>query len=86
MRGNERIDVPNPRGVNEVKAGDITVSLGCGGAGVGPPQERDPKVVRLDVKNEIVSLEAAREVYKVALNADTLEIEQEETRKLRRKE
>ena len=37
----------------------------------------------MDVKNDLVSLEMARDVYKVVLNPDTFDINQEETHKLR---
>jgi N-methylhydantoinase B len=83
MRGDKRIDIPNPRGVNNVLTGDVAVSLGAGGAGVGPPEERDPEAVRMDVKNELVSTKAARDVYKVAVNPDTLEIDHQATQILR---
>ena len=85
MRGNKRIDIPNPRGVNSVLSGDIAVSLGGGGAGVGLPEERDPEAVRMDVRNELVSLQAAREIYKVVLDSDTLEIDFQGTKFLRGK-
>ncbi len=61
------------------------VSLGGGGAGVGLPEERDPEAVKMDVKNELVSLKAAREIYKVVLNPDTLEIDYQATQIVRGK-
>jgi hypothetical protein len=39
--------------------------------------------VRIDVRNEIVSPEAARHIYRVAINPVTGEVDEEETRKLR---
>ena len=39
----------------------------------------------MDVKNELVSLEAARNIYKVVLNPDTLEIDNAATQSLRGK-
>jgi N-methylhydantoinase B len=83
IRGGQKIDITNPRGVNNILSGDTTVSLCGGGAGVGLPQERDPEAVRMDVKNEIVSFQAARDIYKVVLNPDTLEINYPATRSLR---
>ena len=56
-----------------------------GGAGVGVPEERDPEAVRMDVKNELVSLKAARDIYKVVLDPDTLEIDHDATQSLRTK-
>jgi N-methylhydantoinase B len=82
-RGNEVIDVVHPRSVHKVKTGDTTVSIGGGGAGVGLPEERDPEAVKVDVRNEIVSLEAARNIYKVVLDPDSFEIDYKETQKVR---
>ena len=39
------------------------MKLSSGGAGVGDPRERDRGKVLEDVRNEIVSLEAARGIY-----------------------
>jgi len=63
--------------------GDILETITGGGAGVGKPEERDPEAVREDVMNELVSAERAREVYKVAIDPVTFEIEEEETKALR---
>lgn len=54
----------------------------CGG-GWGNPRERDPEKVRADVLDEFISDEHAREVYGVALT-DGINIDEEETRRLRR--
>jgi N-methylhydantoinase B len=55
-----------------------------GGGGWGPALEREPEAVRLDVLNELVSLDAARERYGVVLDPATLEVRVEETAALRR--
>ncbi len=81
-RGGEQIPIYSHR-IHNVKAGDIVVCHSGGGAGVGQPEERDLEAVRMDVKNELVSPKAAKEVYKVVLNPETLEIDQKKTRKLR---
>lgn len=83
QRGKQRIPIKNPHVAYDLKNGDALVSKGGGGAGVGPPEERDPEAVRMDVKNELVSLEAAREVYKVVLSPKTLRINYPATQKLR---
>ena len=83
QRGNEHIKIENPHLPCTFKTGDLVVSLAGGGAGVGPPEERDPEAVKIDVKNELVSVEAARNVYKVVLKPGTLEIDCEATKKLR---
>jgi N-methylhydantoinase B len=53
------------------------------GGGYGAPLERDPEKVRSDVVNSVVSREAARDVYGVALKPD-LEIDWEATQDLKR--
>lgn len=83
IRGGRRIDITQPHIPVDLKAGDHLVTLTGGGAGVGPPEERDPEAVRTDVKNELVSLEMARQVYKVVLDPETLEIDEQATRGLR---
>jgi N-methylhydantoinase B len=66
-----------------LKPGDVILKLSGGGAGVGPPEERDPEKVRRDVINEFISPAQARDVYRVILDAETLEIKQPETARLR---
>ncbi len=83
QRGNELIEIKNPHVNQHLQAGDMLMSKGGGGAGVGPPEERDPEAVRMDVKNELVSLKAARDIYKVVLDTETLEIDDAATRSLR---
>jgi len=85
QRGNEQIEIKNPHIIQNLKTGDILVSKGGGGAGVGPPEERDPEAVRMDVKNELVSLKAARDIYKVVLDPDSLAIDYDATQSLRAK-
>ena len=77
------MDVTHPHVETEVRAGASFFGRSGGGAGVGRPEERDPDAVRSDVKNELISLKAARDVYKVVLDTDTLAVDVEATRKLR---
>ncbi|MEK7335005.1 MAG: hydantoinase B/oxoprolinase family protein, partial [Candidatus Binatota bacterium] len=49
----------------QLKPGDIILKISGGGAGVGNPAERDPELVRMDVVKEFISIEKARETYKV---------------------
>ena len=72
-----------PHRLIEVQPKDIIAKLSSGGAGVGKPEERDPEMVRKDVRNGVVSVEAASETYKVAVNPDTFEIDHEQTGVLR---
>ena len=72
-----------PHRMAQIKTGDIIVKYSSGGGGVGKPAERDPEMVRDDVENELVSVAAASEVYKVVINPDTFEIDDEKTAELR---
>jgi N-methylhydantoinase B len=85
VRGSETIDIHNPHVIQNIKHNDHIVCRSGGGAGVGLPEERDPEAVRMDVKNEIISLKTALEIYKVVLKPDTLEIDYQATKKLRKK-
>jgi N-methylhydantoinase B len=49
----------------ELEAGDVISVRTCGGGGYGPPEERDPELVRRDVREGKVSAERARDVYGV---------------------
>lgn len=83
VRGGEQIEIKEPHIPMQLKSGDVFVGKTGGGAGVGRPEERDPEAVRMDVKNGLVSIEMARDVYKVSLDPDTLEIYQSATQKMR---
>ena len=72
-----------PHRMYQIQHGDIVAKRSAGGGGVGPPEERDPEGVREDVLNEFHSLQVARDIYKVALDPVTLEIDWVETRRLR---
>jgi N-methylhydantoinase B/oxoprolinase/acetone carboxylase alpha subunit len=67
----------------ELKTEDVLVTVCGGGAGVGAPEERDPEAVKMDVRNDLVSLKVAKEVYRVVLDPETLEIDHEATEVLR---
>ena len=86
LRGTEQIDITEPHIMFDVKTGDVFFTKAGGGAGIGPPEERDPEAVRMDVKNELVSIKMARDIYKVILNPDTLAIDYEATQALRSKD
>jgi N-methylhydantoinase B len=84
QRGDELIRV-KPHRMQELRGGDTVIKLSSGGAGIGDPSERDPEAVRVDVANEFVSLEAAERIYRVALDSDTLEVDEARTKELRSK-
>jgi N-methylhydantoinase B len=72
-----------PHRMVEIKTGDMVVKISGGGGGVGKPTDRPPDMVALDVKNEMVSAEAARKIYGVAVDPITFAVDQAETRRLR---
>ena len=57
--------------------------LAGGGGGYGRPSERPAELVRDEVRAGLVSLKVAQDAYKVALDPDTLEILEAQTRTLR---
>jgi N-methylhydantoinase B len=54
-----------------------------GGGGFGSPLERDPERVLEDVLEELVSIEAARELYGVVFDETTGGIDHEDTKRIR---
>ena len=83
LRGPETIEIVEPHRPFEMVNGDRLVVHGAGGAGVGDPVTRDPEAVAADVANELVSVEMARDVYRVAVDPDTLELDRAATDELR---
>jgi N-methylhydantoinase B len=83
-RNGEDIRV-KPHRLVPVKTGDVLVKHSSGGGGVGNPAERDPELVREDVENEFVSLENAKEIYRVVIEPDTLKVDHQATKALRAK-
>ena len=66
-----------------VPCGSVYYQEAGGGGGYGDPTERPAETVAAEVRNEIISLDAAREIYGVVLDPETLQIDEEETRTLR---
>ena len=62
---------------------DTSTSYPSGGGGWGDPLERDPEAVRLDARNQIISLGSAREMYGVELEGEKLEANVRKTAELR---
>lgn len=81
-RGDELIRV-QPHRLVDVRHGDVLVKHSSGGGGVGRPCDRDPRAVRDDVRNGIVSRAAAHTVYCVVLQEDGDEIDVAATDALR---
>ncbi len=70
--------------------GEVTLRKGMvirvcqsGGGGYGSPLDRDPEAVGRDVRDELVSVEAAREIYGVALRSASGEVDPAGTATLR---
>ncbi len=63
--------------------GQLVRSVTGTGGGFGDPREREPERVRDDVRDGYVTLEYAREVYAVALDPETLEVDAAATAALR---
>ena len=63
--------------------GDLFIATAPGGGGWGDPFTREPAAVLEDVLEGLVTLEAARRDYGVALAADLTSIDEEQTVSLR---
>ena len=67
-----------------LKTGDLWAgSSHGGGAGLGDPLERDPRLIAKDIENKVATLEVAQKVYAVAINPKTSKIDYEKTEILR---
>ncbi len=72
------------KGVDILNKGDV-VSLRLPGAGgYGDPLERDPELLLRDVRDGKVTLESAREDYRVAIDPKSLKIDEAATKSLRK--
>lgn len=78
--GGERLD---PKTSRTLPPGSVVTIDIPGGGGFGPATERDPEAVLQDVRDGYVSVAAARDQYRVAINPDTSGVNMEATRKLR---
>ena len=63
--------------------GDVISYRTCGGGGYGAPEERDPHLVLIDVREGKVSPEQALAIYRVAVDVENWTVAEEETRRLR---
>jgi len=66
-----------------LEPGERIVIETAGGGGWGNSHARDPRLVRRDVVEGLITIERAREAYGVALDPETLEVLPEETGRLR---
>lgn len=74
----------NSYGLTQMKPGDVVTIDAPGGGGYGNPSEREPQMVLHDVIEGYVSIEEAKSEYGVVINPTTLEIDTEETDRLRK--
>jgi len=65
--------------------GDLVSILTSSGGGFGNPLDRDPKMVLRDVRDELISVDIAREVYGVIVDPDKMEVDLGKTQELRKK-
>ena len=72
IRDGEETRLPAKTTVS-IEAGDVVSYRTCGGGGYGPPEERDPERVLRDVLEEKVSVERARDVYRVVVEGRELD-------------
>ncbi len=73
----------NPYGLTRLQPGDSVVMDAAGGGGYGDPLERGLDSIEADVKDGYITPAGAREHYAAVIDPITLEIDEEETRKLR---
>jgi N-methylhydantoinase B len=84
LAGVEKTDLPNAKVLTQrLQKGDAFTLRAGGGGGFGPPRERDCHKVAYDVRQGYVSLRAAAELYGVALDETTLEVDEPATARLR---
>jgi len=69
--------------ITGVPAGTVYVQIAGGGGGYGPPLERDAERVREEVRDGVVSVEAARERYGVVVDPETFDLDEAATARLR---
>jgi len=75
-------DVP-PADFSKVYKGDLVEVFATGGGGYGDPYLRPAETVLEDVRNEVVSVQSARDNYGVVIDPETMKIDEQATAKLR---
>jgi len=72
--------------IDAIKPGEWVMNKNPGGGGYGNPMERSVDKVVSDVRNELVSIEGAREDYGVVfVNEAKLQVDMDATSTLRKK-
>ena len=70
--------------ITGVPSGTVYHQQAGGGGGYGDPRKRPVTLVAQEVRNGIISLQAARELYGVIVDPDTYVVDEEATRQLRK--
>lgn len=83
--GGEAIDLGAKPGEFTLSQGDIFEYTWQGGGGYGDPLDRDPQLVARDVGDGAVSFKCAEAIYRVVLNAPSMEADPDSTRLLRKR-
>ena len=84
--GDENKELPRKAHMHmEVKPGDRIYHVISASGGHGDPWEREPEKVLTDVKDEKLSIAAAKEQYGVVIHSRELTIDWDKTTILRRK-
>jgi N-methylhydantoinase B len=84
--GEDNLELPRKAHMHlDVKPGDRIYHVVSGSGGHGDPWQREPEKVLADVRDEKLTVQAAREQYGVVLDPQELRIDWEKTAALRQK-
>ena len=78
----EGINLPS-KITTRIEPDHVIVTETPGGGGWGDPRHRDAEAVRHDVLEGLVSMQRTRKAYCVVIDAETMELDETETRRLR---
>jgi len=84
-KGKGEFEVLKTSGI-QLAEGDRVIVIAGGGGGYGDPLERDIEEVRWDVINGYVSVEHAKQDYRVVIDPQTFKVDVTATQELRRKD
>jgi N-methylhydantoinase B len=76
-------DEVHPKGQHRIGPDDVFTLIGPGGGGFFEPAERPPGLVLADVRDELISLDRARDIYRVAIDAGSMSVDAAATAALR---
>jgi N-methylhydantoinase B len=84
--GDDNLELPRKAHMHmDVKSGDRIYHVISGSGGHGDPWVREPEKVLVDVKDEKLTVAAAREQYGVVIDPQSLSVDWEKTATLRQK-